>query len=346
MIFLHTGLPGAGKTLFTLAHLKPLAEAGNRQVYYYNIQDLMIPGWIELTEEQALNWFDLPAGSIIVLDEAQRIFRMRVASSRVPPHVERLETHRHQGIDLYLITQHPGLIDTNVRRLVGTHRHVKRVMGAKYAAIHTWTQCKDDCHKTVSDADKTQFIYPPEVFQWYKSAELHTHKVAIPRKVYYLFALVAFIATAAFFAYRGLTKVPAIADRPEAPSPAIYAGNAPPSRAADGPLSAEDYIATYAPRIPDLPHTAPRYDQVTEPTRAPYPAGCVDMRGVCKCFTDQATPIKVTESTCQNIVKNGFYKDWGEAAQPQVHPAEQPYQPDYGHTAKTYDSGRLFDRPV
>jgi len=76
-----TGLPGAGKTLITLARVKELAEKENRQVYYNGITDLKLP-WIELDKGE--DWYKVPPGSIVVIDEAQRVFRPRGAGAQVP----------------------------------------------------------------------------------------------------------------------------------------------------------------------------------------------------------------------------------------------------------------------
>lgn len=315
MIFLHTGLPGAGKTLYTLAHLKPLAESEGRQVYYFGIPDLRVPGWIELTEDQALAWFDLPAGAIIVVDEAQKLFRPRGAGAKVPDHVARLETHRHHGHDLYLITQHPGLIDQNVRKLVGTHRHVVRSFGAKFSMIHQWGQCKDNCDKSRSDSMKSQFRYPKEVFSWYKSAEVHTHRMHLPWRLFLLAGLVIFIPWAGYSVYKGLVLDPVAkyrGDDETLQSGAYFQGQGAVQNQ-NRPLTSEEYVDSLTPRLEGLPHTAPRYDQITQPQTAPYPAGCVLMRDQCKCYTDQGTLLSaVPESVCRNVLAHGFYKDWGD----------------------------------
>lgn len=345
MIYLHTGLPGAGKTLFSLAHVKPLAESEGRQVYYFNVSDLRIPGWIELSETEVLRWYELPAGSIIIIDEAQRIFRPRANGSQVPEHVAKLETHRHGGHDLYLITQHPGLLDNNVRRLVGAHRHIVRAFGARFANVHSWPQVRDNCDKSRKDAVTTRFSYPKEVYHWYKSAELHTHKFRPPARLIFLFFVpVIFIGICAYgyTRYKARVEGPSVAVAVGADHPASDFSNLNGRQYRDsGPLSADEYIATLTPRIPDMPHTAPRYDNVTEPTRAPYPAGCVMMRDVCRCYTDQGTPLNISQGTCLRILHYGFYRDWGDdAGQPVISSSVSSGQV---YTARTYDSGRIVD---
>lgn len=321
MIFLHTGLPGAGKTLYTLWHLKDLAEKEGRQVYYFNIPEVKIPGWIEIDEAQFLKWFELPANSIIVGDEAQRVFRPRAASSKVPDHVAKLETHRHLGVDLYLITQHPGLIDLNVRKLVGTHRHVVRSFGARHAVIHSWSQCKDNCDKSRKDSVKSQFRYPKEVFNWYKSAEVHTHKRKIPLRVFVLVATPLVILGAGYYAYKGLT-VDAVERSKAGVAKALghdvgqgalldSGGGAGAAR----PMTQAEYLVSLSPRVPDLAYTAPRYDSITVPVDAPFPVACVESpRSGCRCYTQQQTRYKSSVEFCRNFVRNGgVFRDWAVA---------------------------------
>src|SRR5205809_7156589 len=100
MITLITGLPGNGKTLYALTWLKALAEKDGRTVFYSGITDCMIPGWVEHEPEK---WPELPANSVILIDEVQRVMRPRMHGSAVPAHIAQLETHRHKGVDLVLI---------------------------------------------------------------------------------------------------------------------------------------------------------------------------------------------------------------------------------------------------
>ena len=97
MITLITGLPGSGKTLFTIADVMPMAEKENRQVYYSGIAECTVPGWIEL--ENGEDWYNCPDGSIVIIDECQRVFRPRATGAHVPKYVSRFETHRHQGLE-------------------------------------------------------------------------------------------------------------------------------------------------------------------------------------------------------------------------------------------------------
>lgn len=318
-----TGLPGAGKTLITLVRTKQLAEKENRQVYYNGIPDLKLP-WIEL--EKGEDWYRVPSGSIVVIDEAQRVFRPRANGSQVPEHVAKLETHRHLGIDLILITQHPMLLDTNVRRLVGRHIHTVRAFGAKFATLHEWPQVKENCDKSRVDSIESKWFYPAQAFDWYKSAEVHTHKRKIPFRVWLLLLLPLLLAATIYAGYSwwkgsnqrttdSMKKATGISTAPAGQQPvALKLG----------------YFDNYKPRVEGLSHTAPVYDEVTKPVRAPYPAACVDLKSKgCRCYTSQATRLDVPKSLCQQIAVTGFFMEWDEKQENRSHKtAHEPIKED------------------
>lgn len=312
-IELVTGLPGNGKTLHTLARVKAWAEKDNRPVYYSGIRDLMLP-WTEIDPEK---WYDCPANSIIVIDECQRVFRPRSFGSNVPEYVSRLETHRHQGLDIVLITQHPMLCDPSIRRLAGKHLHVVRKFGMAAATIHEWGSVRENCDKPSGRADsvKHHWKYDKSAYQFYKSAETHTVKRNIPFRLYVLFVFIPLIL--AFLGYRFYSSVRSkttTAPAASASGARAQTLRAPSSKDQPGYLDpvadARKYVFERSPRVAGLAHTAPIYDDVTRPTTAPVPAACIQVRGVCKCFSQQATALDVHPDQCRAIVAGGYFQDF------------------------------------
>nr|WP_315168312.1 zonular occludens toxin domain-containing protein [uncultured Deefgea sp.] len=305
MITIITGIPGAGKTLHALWLIKKMAESEGRDVYYNGITDLNLP-WIEFTD--ATKWHELPVGAIIVMDECQRTYRMRANGSTVPEHVAMLETHRHKGYDLFLITQHPMLIDGNVRRLVGRHIHVVRRFGGQSAVVHEWNAVNEQCGKSRKDSQNYVWSYPKEFFDYYKSAEKHTHKRMIPKSIYFLFAAPFLLAILGYFFYGFVqSKINPKGVQPEATAQAMPPGYQSGNSNRIKKLTTSEWVEEQQPRIPGMPHTAPVYDDLAKPQSVPAPQACVQMADKCKCYTDQATPIEVTDDMCKNIVKNGIY---------------------------------------
>lgn len=313
-IELQTGLPGACKTQYTLWRIEALRKQTGRPVFYSGIpiDPEKLPDWQPI---DARDWHTCPPESIVVIDEAQRLFRPRPNGSAVPPYEEALETHRHGGIDLVLITQKPRLISIGVRELVGRHLHAVRSFGMQRATIHEWAECRLNTGAR-SDSIKHQFKFKPHVFGWYKSAQAHTVKREIPARVWLLLALPLVLLALSFWTWRflearkGNTPAPTVSAAPgQAPTPSV-AAPAPLGRGEH--LTPRDYLASYAARIPGLAFTAPAYDEVTKPVRAPYPAACVANTTRCQCYTQQATPLDVPWGLCRRLVRGGFFMAWDE----------------------------------
>lgn len=315
MIILITGVPGAGKTLYALNWVKAKAEKEGRPVFYSGIKELALP-WTELDPEK---WFEAPAGALIVIDECQRVFRPRMHGAKVPAYVEQLETHRHQGVDIVLITQHPMLLDSNARRLVGLHFHVVRKFGLNASTVHEWASVKENCDKNRDDSTRHDFVYPKESFTWYKSAEVHTHKARIPARLFVIVGMLALVAAAVWWVVHGFAAkmrgpevAPAAASSPAGVDPAHAASGVHPAPAgARGrTLSTAEYVEAYRPRIAGLAYTAPAYDKVTEPVQAPYPAACIQSSTRCQCYSQQGTRLEVPAELCKGVAQGGFFVAW------------------------------------
>lgn len=323
-ITLVTGLPGHGKTLYSLVRWKREAEQAGRPVFHsWGDSADGIPG-LSLNW-QAWNpreWFKLPAGALMVLDECQRVFPIRGRGAEVPEHVRQLETHRHLGLDLVLITQDPMLIDPHVRRLVDRHLHIVRKFGTSFATVHEYVNgVREQVAKSRGDSIRHEWRFPSEAFAWYTSAELHTVKRRVPARVFAL-ALLPFAALGLAWSFWGgsVERMEGQAGEgqavPVASEPAPVA--APPGATVVGampqPLTPAEWAQLQRPRVVGLPHTAPAYDEVTRPAVAPYPAACVANRFRCLCYTQQATLIDTPETLCRGIVAGGFFVSWTQPA--------------------------------
>lgn len=309
MIYLHTGQPGAGKTLFTLDLVRKRAREENRPVFYAGIEILKpeeFEGWQVL--EDPAKWFECPDGSIIVHDECQTLYRPRGNGAQVPEYVARFETHRHQGHDVYLITQHPMLVDSNIRRLAGEHVHVVRAFGAGMATLHKWGQVKEQCDKTRSDSVSETRAYPKALFGAYQSATVHTHKRRIPARLYGLLAIPLLLGGLAWAFGQWYDSKAAGEAFESLPTKAQHvAGVAAETPRKKAGQTREEWLQAHQPRIPGLAHTAPVYDEVTTVRAAPVPAMCVASASKCVCYTQQGTRMATPESLCRQIAETGYF---------------------------------------
>lgn len=319
MITLQTGLPGSGKTLYTLATVNAKSIAENRPVFYDGIADLNLPNWTKIDAEK---WYECPPNSLIVIDECQRIFRPRTISKDVPLYVSELETHRHKGLDLWMITQHPMLADSALRRLSGKHIHAVRPFGFQGASLHEWPSVRENCDKSAGRADsiKTKWGYDKKMFAAYKSAEVHTVKRAIPFKVKLLFVLPVLIAGLGYMYYSSVMKRIKPDAAPAASGLVVGAsgvggvtqsgGSGAKTSYKDAKSDAFQYAFERTPRVQNWEASAPRYDELTKPDKVPLPVACIEGKGACHCYSQQGTPVNTTEATCHAIVEKGFFVDF------------------------------------
>lgn len=192
MIILRTGTPGAGKTLNTIAEYLDFKGV----VYYLGIPELSPElGWIEITEEDFKVWYkrEWEPGSVLIIDEAQLLIPQRTKGAP-PDYVEALSKHRHYGVDIVLITQHPSMIDAFARRLVGKHIHFHRPFG-----LRSTTRFEKETVMASPDrpldrwgSGKKRVKLDKKIFKLYKSTVLDTQTKAIPfRLVFVLGGIVA-----------------------------------------------------------------------------------------------------------------------------------------------------------
>lgn len=200
------------RKVYPKEHLKVLEDTldlGNTLGEYPSdseMFDLVRPLNLHFTHFDDPNyWFDLPKGSKILIDECQQFFPPRQQGSRVPQAIGQLETHRHGGYDLHFITQDPLLVDQNLRRLVGRHVHFFNPFGGKTVTRKESPEVFNpkDYHQN-KQATKTTVRHPVEFYGVYYSAEIHTHKLKLPKKLILLLVLPICIGLAGWYLYDSL----------------------------------------------------------------------------------------------------------------------------------------------
>jgi zona occludens toxin len=357
-----TGLPRQGKTLFTFVQVRERSQKENRPVYYCNIPGVTLPGWTEIDHPD--KWVDCPNDSIIVVDELQDFWGMASSGARVPFPILELSKHGKRGIDFYFITQDPTLVHQTPRKLCETHWHVVRAFGSENAVAHKFNRMQTDPEKVKGKSEKYPWRYPREAFgkkdkagnwispPWYKSADVHNIKRQIPLK---LWAIPGGVVLAGIAIWGGIHLFGGVLDRAKgggasgkAVATAPGAGGAQvatqPGAMRAGPATVAEYLEARTPRLPSFPHTSPAYDQVTQPTEAPYPAACVRMGDKCKCYTQQATLLQTPVAVCDQIVKEGYFVDWRQREASNSQSAARPSQDAAQHDQK--QSARSLPAPV
>lgn len=323
-VLIVTGLPGRGKTLLALWLLNEIAKDAGRPVYVSGVRGLKPrDGWEVL--EKAEEWPDTPEGSIILIDEGQRIFRPAGAGTKVPREIAEIETIRHHGRTLIITTQHPMLLHGNVRKLSQAHLHLVRKFGAERADVYRWDMCADvGTRSALLAATKTAssrgvWAYPKEVYSWYESSEMHTVKKRFPwQKAAIIAAPVVAVALIGVAVWKMATVSGRSINGEVGHQPgAVQTAPAGTSRPAAPPqqMTPAQYVEAYHPRIAGLAYTAPVYDAVTQPVRAPVPAACVASAKRCQCYSQQGTRLSVPDPMCRQFAETGFFRAFDDTVQ-------------------------------
>jgi zona occludens toxin len=253
-------------------------------------------------EHPPLPSFDVK-NKVIFIDEIQRLARPRPASQKPPDWIAALEVHRHYGVDIVVITQHPQLIDVNIRRLCGQHIHMRRMWGRARAITYTWDHCGSP--ESPKTAQIGTWGYKKWGYKLYKSAEAHTKSgIKMPPLVYMLGAcLIALPISLYFTSNRLLTRF--TGSEAPAASAAAPAGKpgAPMLPGAQAPGAPGTTVATAAPRVRDMhdPGDRPMYDEKREIVAVPRVAGCLRTAKLgCTCYTQNATPVPMPKDMCED----------------------------------------------
>lgn len=334
MIILITGTPGAGKSLFGVSELLNKAFK-DRPLFVNGVPDLLLTHE-PFTDEDVTLWFDgrLPVNGVLFIDEAQRIWRPRAASVKVPESLTAMETHRHKGVDIVAVTQHPNQLDAHLRRLVGRHIHVRRTWGLRSAVVYEWDSCNNALgFKT---AQSKVWRYNKKAFSLYKSSEKHTKAGgSVPFVVYVVIAAMLAVPVVGWQTTKRLLMRFGIMDQEAAQlAPGVAPGSAkgqPPKPSAPGgsagvvALTPQQYVDQFRPRIVGMMHSAPAYDSMTAPKIVPLPAACILSNrpswvklngGPCGCYTQTGNRYDTTQELCVEFVNNRVFFPFIDPAPP------------------------------
>lgn len=289
MITLITGSPGSGKTALLVSELM---KCEGRPLFVDGVTDLQLPHEEFNPEEWPK---ELPDGALAAVDECQRIWRPRGSGSKVPPSVAEFETHRHHGLDFFLITQSPTLLDSNVRKLVGRHLHIVGKWNGR--TIYEWPECKTDPTQGRQTAVSRPFTLPKKTFDQYKSAEVHTKLERKKPVALYVLGIMALLLV--FVGTRVYSRMSEVTD-PVADT--VIERNTDFVSLGGADATTGDPF-DFTPRLKYRPETAPAYDQVREVTDVPNIKACIESASFgCRCYTGQASIYPAPDAVCREIV--------------------------------------------
>lgn len=330
-ITLITGVPGNGKSLRAVWYMRQAVKEGE-QVYACNVNGLRIDGVNEWQDPTL--WEALPAGAILVVDEAQKFFRAGLTETyideagkpktRVPMFIQNMETIRHSGIRLILITQSPALLHGNIRALVGLHEHLVRQGGKPLATVYRRSRVMDNVRseKSLAAEDHESWGFPTQEYDSYDSAEKHTVKRTVSSK--YKRGMVLACIAACLIGY-AIWNGKRLAGGGEEASVAGSGQTA--AQAAGGLLpgsrsdeeapkwaSPYEYAKQHLPRFPTMPWTAEIFDQrsvMSDPeiycmsSKPGSDANGDEQDFSCTCLTEQSTVVDMDMPSCLKLARRG-----------------------------------------
>lgn len=194
--------------------------------------------------EQPALWFQLERNAIIIIDECQQTFPPRPVGAKVPQHCSEFETHRHKGWDIHLVTQDAKLLDNHVRRLAGCHVHyfnpfkssrVTRYQADKVFDPEDYFQKKNTISSIIA-RDKA-------FYGLYWSADAHTHKLVIPKKLLIALPLPFLIVFLAYYLVSGSW----LSNQPADPSASSNSAQSSPTSDPSAPRPAMAYTPSNKP---------------------------------------------------------------------------------------------------
>lgn len=312
MLTLVTGLPGSFKTTWTLRELCGAGFADRRK-FAHGVNGVRDGLFEKLDEEGVRAWESLPAGSVVLVDEAQKLFPARGMHSGAPPKwIERLAEHRHGGYDFYLITQHPTFVDAFVRKLVGRHIHLTRRYGLERANVYSWEEVQTPENSSAKEfAVKTGFQPVPEDYGRHTSATIHTVKRRLPwKKILVLVAALAGVVASVTYVVRHVTQDPVVPVPEKSGDPSDGS-----PRYAGGPFW-DPARRGARPGYLERAESAPLYDSLQVVKSQPRLAGCADFgvslggKPSCYCTTPQGSLIpEISVHMCRSLIRTGWFDE-------------------------------------
>ena len=289
-------------------------------------------------------------GSVVIIDEVQDVWPARSNGSQVPPNVAWLNTHRHLGVDIFVLTQNPKNIDVNLRGLVNKHLHVaKNKLGMR--TLLEWKYCANNPLTQAKDAFAKVHKLEKKIFGYYKSAEVHTeNKTKVSKWVFVLPVVLLIMPVALYFSYsllKNMASKDKVVEAAAASAPAATDGDMGQQLGTNSNMSQpqntlgakpEDFV----PRMAERPETKPLYDGQRQVQAMEWPVGCIiNTKKVCTCYSEQGTKIKeINQQLCKSYVADGLpFNPYKRPEQEQQQANQAGNHGDDGSTAQVAQMG-------
>lgn len=324
MIRLITATPGSGKTCLVLEWLLREIDKGFYKTIYCNINDLKVCGVRPLLDD----WRDVPpenTPALIIVDEAQYHDEFMKETTKDNQKGKDLSTHRHHGVDFWLITQSPKLLNSYVIENVGEHVHLYRPKKAKTVTVYWWSYAVTNLVKSnFKMADDVQkWRLNPHMFALYKSTVNVTDSKGrtSQKTVSTIITFLIIMAGIAWFVNQGMQSFNAMQHKNNETVLAVDKNQLPKAdtKLTDDKTQSKADNNANSQSATQVAQTSQNTLETQNINDKPYIIGCMQLENKCNCYHEQGGIIDMPVHECKRYLQG--YKPYQFRQSQQMRPS-------------------------
>ena len=323
MIRVIEATPGAGKTNIVVEWLCKEIDKGFYDEIYTSINGLRIVGvksmgeqfdWRTLNPVNELTNLRDDKKRLVVYDEAQYEEAFMKENRKDNPIGKDLSTHRHYGMDIWLITQSSTLLNSYVHANTGEHVFMYRPRKKKTVKVYWWSHIQKSLSKEAFKTadDEQTWRLNPSMFPLYVSTSGVTDgQTRKSTKLFsILFTAVMVFAFLGFMVNRGVSAFTTMSGKGDDPDKVLTVSPKTISGAIGGnddkqPSSVNREVSTVSDNINDIRANSSQPSQIYNPVTGGYytsgdvaVSGAVMVNGKCLAYNVKAQRVLLSDSEC------------------------------------------------
>lgn len=328
MIRVIEATPGAGKTNIVVEWLCKEIDKGFYDEIYTSINGLRIVGVKSMGEQfdwRALNPVNGLTGlrddkkRLVVYDEAQYEEAFMKENRKDNPIGKDLSTHRHYGMDIWLITQSSTLLNSYVHANTGEHVFMYRPRKKKTVKVYWWSHIQKSLSKEAFKTadDEQTWRLNPSMFPLYVSTSGVTDgQTRKSTKLFsILFTAVMVFAFIGFMINRGIGSFSAMASGDTQSNKVLTVSPDKISGVMSGdsddkqPVEVSNQIHTVSENINEIRNDSGQSSNIYNPVTGGYYAsgdiavsGAVMVDGECWAYNVKAQRVLLSNSECSKYL--------------------------------------------
>lgn len=328
MIRVIEGTPGAGKTNIVCEWLLKDIDKGTYDECYTSINNLRVVGvksippqfdWRDLNPVNELTGLRDDKKRLVIYDEAQYEEAFMKENRKDNPVGKDLSTHRHYGIDLWLISQSSALLNSYVHANTGEHVFMYRPRKKKTVKVYWWSHIQKsltkDAFKTADDEQTWRLN--PSMFPLYTSTSGVTDgQTRKSTKLFsILFSAVLIFSFLGFMVNRGIGAFTSMSgkgdddDKVLTVSPKVISGAVNGVSDDKQSVSVDRSVSTVSDNVNDIRSASGQSSSIYNPVTGAYytsgdiaVSGAVMVDGECWAYNVKAQRVLLSNSECSKYL--------------------------------------------